>query len=114
MEKHELTVEELQGTIENQYEDERLQRNDWECRYNLNILEELLPQSHERIRNTLYLYLQDGLHAVEFTTEETPCMQSDIDLFEIEAIVPVTKEDVGKAIQEREIELIRLQFLLTL
>lgn len=114
MEKHELTAEELQEKIEKDFEDESIQRNDWECRYNLNILEELLPQSHETVRNTIYLYLQDGLYAVEFQTEETPCMQSDIDLFEIEGIVPVTKDDLGKAIQERELELIRLQFLMTL
>lgn len=108
-----FTFEGLIEHIETHFEDEKLQSNYWENKYNVTTLEELLSDSIIIVDGIAFISLQDGLYAVDFETEETPCMQSSIRLFELDSISEVSKEFLKERVEKKQAEMIQLQILLT-
>lgn len=97
-----LTYQDLIEHIESQFNDESIQSNYWENKYNLTGLQKLLEDSIVVVEETAFFLLKDGLCAVDFETQDTPCMQSIIQLYEVEGIYEASKEMIEERIREMQ------------
>lgn len=110
LKQSEITSEELLEQIENEWEDESSSSNDWEYKYNLENIKELLPKSHVIIDNIAFMYLADGLYAIDFEKETSPVLE-EFELFEIDSIYKLSRETFLNLIQQKEKEIRQLTLL---
>lgn len=108
-----ITLEELLFRIEQDFDNEGLQSNQWEDKYDLNLLKTFLGKSFIQIGNLVYIQMEDSLYQVNYRTYEAIDSPFEtIDLFELDDFNKVNKDMVKEQIKNKLNELKQLGKLL--
>jgi hypothetical protein len=105
-----MSLENLINHFENNIEDESIESNYFENKFNIVKLQQVLKDACVLLDHLAFFHLTDGWFQVELECEKLPPVEDeDIFLFELDNITEFSKEQFLQFVSDKEVELKNLK-----